>query len=289
LAVPLRSRRVSGSADELIAQRIGGSAVERPRDETQHVAPVALRGAQHVFVSPGRFESPLSKRLILIKWVIKGECLMGVRGRRISFGPRQAAVYLPTNSHQFWAVDEVNELIWFSIDGPLAEQFMRELELSSGVYPYGPAPVEQVHELMESLKDPSIQGRRRASMLAIRAIYDLANATRATKTPSVVQQVQFVIQQEFADPDLSSETLAAKVDYHRGSLSRIFHQHTGVTIIDYLTQVRLQEAQTLLKHTDDKVADISRMCGFREPTYFCRWLRKHTGYRPSDIRRQTEI
>ena len=289
MTVSSRSRRINGSPDELIAQRIGGTAVERPRDETQHVVPVALRGAQHVTVSAGRFESPHAKRLILIKWVIKGECMMGVGGQRIPFGPRQAAVYLPTNPHQFWAVAETNELVWFSIDGPLAEQFMRELELRAGVYPYGPAPVDQIHELMESLKDPSIQGRRRASLLAIQSIYDLANATRATKTPSAVQQVQFIIQQEFADPDLSSETLAAKVCYHRGSLSRMFHQHTGVTIIDYLTQVRLQEAQALLRHTDDKVADISRMCGFREPTYFCRWLRKHTGCRPSDIRRQLEI
>jgi AraC-like DNA-binding protein len=289
MAVASRSRRTTATVDELIAERIGGSAVERPRDETHHVVPVALRGAQHVIVSRGRFEPPVAKRVILIKWVIKGECLMGVGGRQLSFGPRQAAVYLPTTPHEFWALAESNELIWFSIDGPLAEQFMRELELRPGVYPYGPPPVDQVHELMESLKDPSIQGRRKASMLAIRALYELANATRATKTPSAVQQVQFIIQQEFADPDLSSETLAAKVCYHRGSLSRMFHQHTGVTIIDYLTQVRLQEAQTLLRHTEDKVSDIARMCGFREPTYFCRWLRKHTGYRPSDIRRQTEI
>jgi AraC-like DNA-binding protein len=289
VASPLRSKRVTGSIDDITAQRTGGIAVERPRDETHYVVPVALRGAQHVFVSRGRFEPPQAKRVVLIKWVIKGECMIGVGGRRISFGPRQAAVYLPTLPHQFWAVADSSELLWFSIDGPLAEQFMRELELRPGVYPYGAAPVEQVHELMESLKDPSIQGRRRASMLAIRAIYDLANATRATKTPTAVEQVQYLIHQEFADPNLSSETLAAKVCYHRGSLSRMFHQHTGVTIIDYLTQVRLQEARTLLKHTEDKVADISRMCGFREPTYFCRWLRKHTGFRPSDLRHHNEI
>jgi AraC-like DNA-binding protein len=289
VANPSRSRRAARPVDELTAQRIGGTAAERPRDETHYVAPIALRGAQHVFVSRGRFEPPQAKRVILIKWVIKGECEIGVGGRRISFGPRQAAVYLPTQPHEFWAIADTNELVWFSIDGPLAEQFMRDLELRPGVYPYGAAPVDHVHELMDSLKDPSIQGRRKASLLAIRAIYDLANATRATKTPSAVEQVQFIIQQEFADPDLSSETLAAKVCYHRGSLSRMFHQHTGVTIIDYLTHVRLQEAQTLLKHTDYKVANISQMCGFREPTYFCRWLRKHTGMRPSELRRQTAI
>jgi len=285
---PVRTQRSQRTSEEPIAQRIGGTAVERPRDETLHAVPLALRSAQHVLVSRGRFEPPWSKRLILIKWVIKGQCEIAVDGKRITFGPRQAAVYLPTAPHRFWANAETNELIWFSIDGPLAEPFLGELELTAGVYAYGPPPVEQVHALMESLKDHSIQGRRRSSLLAMSAIYDLANATRAVKTPSAVQQAQYIIHQEFADPDLSTETIASKVCYHRGSLSRMFHHQTGVTIIDYLTQVRLQEARTLLRHTENKVADVSRMCGFRESTYFCRWLRKHTGKRPSDLRNSAE-
>jgi AraC-like DNA-binding protein len=283
------SSRPSQILDDTSVTRTSGTAVERPRDETQHVAPIALRSAAHVTVTRGRFQTPWSKRLVLIKWVIKGECVIGVGGERISFGPRQAAVYLPTSPHRFWAVADTNELVWFSIDGPLAEQFMRELDLHSGVYAYGAPPIEQVHELMESLKDHSFQGRRHASLLAMKAIYDLANASRRTKAPSTIQEVQHIIQQEFADPGLSTETIAVKVHYHRGALSRMFHRHTGVTIIDYLTQVRLQEARTLLSHTDEKIAEIGRMCGFRQPTYFCRWLRKHTGMGPSDLRRSSSV
>ena len=279
----------SSVADEPIAARTGGIAIERPPDNIENIVPIALRSAQHVTVSQGRFAPPWSKRLVLIKWVIKGECELGIGGRRIPFGPRQAAVYLPTSPHCFWAMAESNELIWFSIDGPLAEQFMHELKLHVGVYQYGPAPVEQVHELMESLKDHSIQGRRRASLLAIKAVYDLADATRPSKAPSTVQQVQYIIQQEFADPELSTEAIAARVYYHRGSLSRMFHQHTGVTIIDYITQTRLQEAITLLRHSDYKVAEICRKCGIQEPTYFCRWLRKHTGMSPTDLRKSSQI
>jgi AraC-like DNA-binding protein len=279
--------RPKDKPNEVYVSRISGTAIERPRDETQHVAPIALRSAQHITVTPGRFQTPWSKRLVLIKWVVKGKCVLGVGGRRIPFGEGQTAVYLPTGPHQFWATEDSNELIWFSIDGPLAEQFMRELGLDSGVYQYGPPPVEQVHELMASLKDHSLQGRRHASILAMRAIYDLANASRRSTVPSTVQRVQNIIQQDFADPQISTETIAAKVQYHRGALSRMFHRHTGVTIIEYLTQTRLQEAQTLLRHTDQKIAEVSRMCGFRQPTYFCRWLRKHSGMGPSELRQSS--
>jgi hypothetical protein len=102
MPVQTRYPRTSSTTQEPIAQRIGGTAIERPRDETLHAVPLALRSAQHVFVSRGRFEPPWSKRLILIKWVIKGQCEMAVDGKRLTFGPRQAAVYLPTAPHRLW-------------------------------------------------------------------------------------------------------------------------------------------------------------------------------------------
>lgn len=91
--------------------RTSGLAVERPQEETEYVVPVALRSAQHMLVSRGRFQPPWSKRLILIKWVIKGECVLGVGGRRVTFGPGQVSVYLPNSPHRFWANTDSNEMI----------------------------------------------------------------------------------------------------------------------------------------------------------------------------------
>lgn len=269
---------------EKVAQRISGLAVERPRDEVPHGIPVALRTAQHSVISAGRFAQTWSKRMVLVKWVISGQAIMGVEGKRISFGPGEAAVYVPSIPHRFWAVADTNEFCWFSVDGPLAEQFAIELEFRPGVYPLGPAPVEKIHDLMESLKDHSIQGRRQASLMAISMMYQVANAIRAPQMPSVVVKAQHKIQQGFADPDLSTESIAKDLGYHRGSLSRLFHKHTGITIMDFLTETRLQEAKALLAHTNDKISDISRKCGFREPTYFHHWFRKHTGATPNDLR-----
>jgi YesN/AraC family two-component response regulator len=57
--------------------------------------------------------------------------------------------------------------------------------------------------------------------------------------------------------------------------------------MDYLTHVRLQEAKTLLRYTSDKIATVAEKCGFQEATYFCRWIRKHTGKTARELR-QTE-
>jgi len=161
---------------------------------------------------------------------------------------------------------------------------MRELNLGTGVYPYGSAPVDQVRDLMNSLKDASCCGRQHSSMLAIAAIYGMADAICGKGAPAVIQQARQTIQQEFANPSLTCEIIAAKVGCSGSYFRRIFRQYTGCTVMKYLTQVRLREAQSLIGQSDHKVAEIAQMCGFRGASYFARWLRKHTGYRPGEWR-----
>jgi AraC-like DNA-binding protein len=274
--------------DQPLAQRLSGRAAIRSREEVPHGVPVALRSAQHVTISRGRFEPFAARRVVLIEWVISGEAAMMAAGKMHTFKPGQVAVYLPTTPMQFWAVAPVSEMCWFTVDGPSAEPMAIQLELQSGVYPCGAPPVRTIHRMMHLLKDHTIHGWRRASLAAIELMYDVANCLRTPQTPSVVRAAQQFIQQNFSDPNLSINSLAAELNYHRGSLSRLFHQQTGSTIVDYIAQVRLQESTALLQHTDDKVAEVARKCGFRDTGYFCRWLRKHSGQTASSLREHVE-
>ncbi len=274
----------SAQPDESIAQRIGGVAVERPRNDATVGLPLSLRTVQHVKVSAGRFGQPWSRRIVLAKWAVSGMGCMKVGSQRLNFGPGTVAIYLPTIPHRFWALKPVNEFCWFSVDGPLAEEFVLQLGLNAGVFNWPSPPLEKVYQLMDSLKDHTIQGRRHASLAAIEMLYDIANAIRSPRIAPLVQRARQIIEQEFADPNLSAERIASELSYHRGSLSRLFHKQTGVTIIEYLTRVRLQEAKTLLRYTSDKVSGVAEKCGFRETTYFCRWIRKHTGKTTRELR-----
>jgi AraC-like DNA-binding protein len=272
-------------AEEPLARRIGGVAIERPRNDAPSGVPVALRTVQHVKVSRGRFEPSWSKRIVMAKWVISGLACMKIGSERLNFGPGMVAIYLPTIPHRFWALRPMNELCWFTLDGPLAEEFVLHLGLHSGVFTCATPPLKSVYAMMDCLKDHTIQGRRYASLCAIEMLYDLANSIRTQKIAPLVQRARHMIEQEFADPDFSAERIAAELSYHRGSLSRLFHKQTGVTLIEYLTHVRLQEAKSLLRYTPDKIAAVAEKCGFREATYFCRWIRKHTGKTASDLRK----
>jgi AraC-like DNA-binding protein len=272
-----------------IARRLRGESVERPRDEMPVRLPIALRTVQHSWISNGNFEPSWSKRLVMAKWLIRGQAEMGVGGRWVTMKPGQVAIYLPSIRHQFRALADSNEFCWFTMDGPLAESCILSLGLEPGVYGNCPAPMDRIHELMQSFKDASLPGRRASSLLGLRIFYDIANSIRSPLVPTEVQQAQQIIQQEFGNMNLSAASIAEQLNYHRGSLSRLFHKHTGMTVIDYLTEIRLQEAKSLLQNTNDKISEIARKCGFREATYFCRWLRKHTGHAPRELRQPFDI
>jgi AraC-like DNA-binding protein len=274
---------------ELIARRVGGTAVERPHDQPPHGVPLALRSAQHSFVSKGRFESPRSARTVLLKWLIKGKAAMDVQGRRHTMRAGDLGIYLPMIPHRFWALQSVNEFCWMSLDGPLAEQFVMTLDLRPGVYGGVTPPVKEIHTLMRRLKDYTIQGRRRASLAAITLLYRVADGLRTKEVATIVRRAEHIIQQEFSNPALAAGLIANRLGYHRGSLSRLFHQQTGLTLMDYITQVRLQEARTLLTHTQEKAGEICHQCGFEDLPYFCRWLKKHTGQTPGELRDPSKL
>ena len=268
---------------ELIAQPVKGMQAERLRGALPDSIPVVLRSAVHNHVCKGRFRQPWSKRLVLIKWVISGEAAFRIRGRRYPFTPGEVAVYMPSVPHEMWAVAEVSEMCWFSTDGPLCEQFAHMLGLRAGVFRYGDPPVKQIDELIESLRDQTRIGRLRSSELAVKLQYQVAARLPVQQLSTLGQQVRHLVQEGLADPDLSAKEIAAKLKYNRSALSRTFHLDTGMTIMDCITQTRLQEAALLLQQTDERIGDIARKCGFRDPGYFTLWIKKHVGKTPHEL------
>jgi AraC-like DNA-binding protein len=266
------------------ARRLDGFHGERRRDQHPGGVLVALRTVFHCTLTAGRFGPSWSQRLVMAKWVLSGSASMEIGGQRLTFGPGQVAIYLPTIPHRFWADDPVNRFCWFTVDGPFAEAFVLELGLRPGIYAIPPPSRQRLRSMIRSLADSTPAGRRRSSLMAMEEWYRIADALRAPPPSDLVSRVRDLIAQEFADPDLSAKSLAHRLGCHRGTLSRRFHELTGQTLIAHLTEVRLREAQALLANTGETMAVVARQCGMRDAAYFCRWFRKLTGMTPGAAR-----
>lgn len=73
----------------------------------------------------------------------------------------------------------------------------------------------------------------------------------------------------------SVEKLAALVAMSPRNLSRIFKEVTQITIIEYLTKLRLEKAQTLKNNPDYTIDFIASECGFKSARQLQRIFKKH--------------
>lgn len=108
--------------------------------------------------------------------------------------------------------------------------------------------------------------------------------TCAENTAEKIQKVAQYMHQNFRLPITLHEAaqMACLEDTY---FSKQFKALTGFGFLDYLNQIRLQEAQRLLRSTDLSLGDISELCGFSGSNYFGDVFRRYIGLSPTAYRR----
>jgi YesN/AraC family two-component response regulator len=84
--------------------------------------------------------------------------------------------------------------------------------------------------------------------------------------------------------NISLESVASHVYLNPQYFSRYFKNHTGINFIDYLSQIRVQEAKKLLVSTDKSISNISLSVGYIDPSYFSKVFIKYEGVSPHKYR-----
>lgn len=100
----------------------------------------------------------------------------------------------------------------------------------------------------------------------------------------VVDAVKQYIEENFADDELSLNSMASHVNFSPNHLSMVFSQQTGNTLIKYLTDYRMNKAKEFLKCTNKKSSEISLMVGYKDPHYFSYLFKKTQGVTPTQFR-----
>lgn len=90
--------------------------------------------------------------------------------------------------------------------------------------------------------------------------------------------------QNYSHP-ITLNDIAAHAGLTREYLCQLFKSATASTVLEFLTQIRLAEAKTLLvKFPDKTLRKIAGMCGFESSSYFCYVFKKHEQMTPVQFR-----
>ena len=104
----------------------------------------------------------------------------------------------------------------------------------------------------------------------------------------VVRQLLERIQLEFAQPLLLAH-LAKEHRMSRNYLSEVFSREVGMSFKRYLTTLRMQRAQALLRDPRRRVRDIARAVGYASPDRFRAAFRVWAGLSPSGWREALQV
>lgn len=122
-------------------------------------------------------------------------------------------------------------------------------------------------------------------------IYDLFQAATRNADDAVGEQGRERIERAIGfiranldDAQLSVPTIAEQVGISRSYFSRVFKQHARVSVNEFITRERIEQAQRLLASTSDTVETISVACGIRNTKYFFQLFRRHVGVTPAAYR-----
>ncbi len=90
---------------------------------------------------------------------------------------------------------------------------------------------------------------------------------------------------EKPDESWTLERLAKRAALSRAAFAKRFKKLVGETMFDYLTCIRVQRAQTLLRDTGLPIYDIANKVGYRSDLAFTKTFKKLTGMTPTVFRK----
>lgn len=186
------------------------------------------------------------------------DCVAGLRERRMG-------VFL----HIYLFIGIILAMVKFvaELGGNVAEVLpdLDELEVVLN----GPADQRKPFVYLERLLDRTLQFRE---------------SKRLRKYYEVIHKAKEFIQQHYADPNLSLNTVASFVNMSPSHFCTVFGKETGETLIQYLTNIRIKKAMELLKTTHLSTAEIAARIGYNDSNYFCHIFKKTTGVNARDFR-----
>ena len=89
--------------------------------------------------------------------------------------------------------------------------------------------------------------------------------------------------------DCSLQQLAREMNMTANYLGQVFKRETGKPYTQYITELRIDRAKSLLLSGDMSISDISNALGFNDYFYFLKTFKRVTGVTPKQYRQEQSL
>lgn len=141
-----------------------------------------------------------------------------------------------------------------------------------------------ISSMRESIREEKTLGGVLVAMeeIIISACTEIKEIRKGVSSYSVERAVLF-IEDNYHKP-ISVEDVAVHVELSANYIGRLFKQHQGVSIREFLNRVRVDAACELMTASNKKNYEIAYAVGYNDPNYFSIVFKKITGVSPKQYR-----
>jgi two-component system response regulator YesN len=192
--------------------------------------------------------------------------------RKIGIAPKNEVMEL---YHSLWT--ELFSSYDFSLaKAKMASVYMFLIDDSIGAYSRHSEESPPFHAVEEIMKIGNIDDWKKWSDLSFEKMMDICSLRYSGKFPLPLMNAMEYIHEHYAEPiQLNSAAEAAKVS--STYLSRLFSEYIHVTFIDYVTALRVEQAEKLIREARMNIKEVAFAVGFQDANYFSKIFRKITG------------
>ena len=114
---------------------------------------------------------------------------------------------------------------------------------------------------------------------------ELLGATKPNQVLFGKVKSYLYITESFRSPDISRESLAMEVGTNRQYLTEAIQENTGMTFMEYITEMRLEYARRLLcSNIDLPIDEVYMTSGFNSKSTFYRLFKQKYDLTPKEVR-----
>lgn len=119
----------------------------------------------------------------------------------------------------------------------------------------------------------------------LKMLIEISSHTKKGKIESrTSDQVMKYMKEHFRE-NITLTSISEHIYINSAYLSVMFKKKTGKSIIEVLTEIRMEEAKRLLLDSDYKTYQIAEMIGYRDAAYFSNAFKKYNSLSPQDFRK----
>ncbi|AHL73269.1 AraC family transcriptional regulator [Bacillus altitudinis] len=233
----------------------------------------------------------------IFQLTLSGHGMIEIGQKRFKVLPGQAFLVKSPSAYQYYFPEDSEhwEFLYLTLYGEACDLcFDQFIDQGKQVMRFHPnsKPIRLLKKIYDEASERRITNPFEGSSLAYQFVMELYSYLpklegQMEKWPEPIVQAALFASHHFHE-EIGPDDMAAAARLSKSHFTREFKKATGFTPIHYLTNIRLEKAETLLKTTKYSIEEIATQCGYRNANYLNKVFRKKIGMSPKQLRETSD-